>query len=122
MQAHAYALGEKDPTPEKKMTKTKSLTKTLSVNPIAEEGDDFRTHVAKLFCRNRFSGPEALKLFKAAKRSSTVGIDDLAKTKSLDEALETLVKITTSTIGAERGTIFVGYNSMNYDNILLQNN
>ena len=31
---------------------------------------------------------------------------DLAKTKSLDEALETLVKITTSTIGAERGTIF----------------
>ena len=32
---------------------------------------------------------------------------DLAKTKSLDEALETLVKITTSTIGAERGTIFL---------------
>ena len=31
----------------------------------------------------------------------------LAKTKSLDEALETLVKITTSTIGAERGTIFL---------------
>ena len=33
--------------------------------------------------------------------------NDLAKTKSLDEALETLVKITTSTIGAERGTIFL---------------
>ncbi len=32
---------------------------------------------------------------------------DLAKTKSLDEALEVLVKITTSTIGAERGTIFL---------------
>lgn len=32
---------------------------------------------------------------------------DLAKTKSLDEALETLVKITTTTIGAERGTIFL---------------
>ena len=32
---------------------------------------------------------------------------DLAKTKSLDEALETLVKITTSSIGAERGTIFL---------------
>ena len=32
---------------------------------------------------------------------------DLAKTKTLDEALETLVKITTSTIGAERGTIFL---------------
>lgn len=32
---------------------------------------------------------------------------DLAKTKSLDEALETLVKITTGTIGAERGTIFL---------------
>ena len=32
---------------------------------------------------------------------------DLAKTKSLDEALETLVKSTTSTIGAERGTIFL---------------
>ena len=45
--------------------------------------DDFRTHVAKLFCRNRFSGPEALKLFKSAKRSSTVGIDDLAKTTSM---------------------------------------
>ena len=29
------------------------------------------------------------------------------KLKSLDEALETLVKITTSTIGAERGTIFL---------------
>lgn len=33
--------------------------------------------------------------------------NDLAKTKTLDEALETLVKITTSTIGAERGTIFL---------------
>ncbi|MDG1139744.1 MAG: GAF domain-containing protein [Opitutales bacterium] len=33
--------------------------------------------------------------------------NDLAKTKSLDEALEVLVKITTSTIGAERGTIFL---------------
>ena len=33
--------------------------------------------------------------------------NDLAKTKSLDEALETLVKLTTSTIGAERGTIFL---------------
>jgi len=33
--------------------------------------------------------------------------NDLAKTKSLDEALETLVKITTGTIGAERGTIFL---------------
>ena len=33
--------------------------------------------------------------------------NDLAKTKSLDEALETLVKITSSTIGAERGTIFL---------------
>ena len=32
---------------------------------------------------------------------------DLAKTKSLDEALDTLVKITTTTIGAERGTIFL---------------
>ncbi|MBT3540298.1 MAG: GAF domain-containing protein [Opitutae bacterium] len=36
---------------------------------------------------------------------------DLAKTKSLDEALETLVKITTSTIGAERGTIFLNDSS-----------
>ena len=33
--------------------------------------------------------------------------NDLAKTKSLDEALETLVNITTSSIGAERGTIFL---------------
>jgi len=33
--------------------------------------------------------------------------NDLAKTKSLDEALEVLVKITTTTIGAERGTIFL---------------
>jgi len=33
--------------------------------------------------------------------------NDLAKTKTLDEALETLVNITTSTIGAERGTIFL---------------
>ena len=32
---------------------------------------------------------------------------DLAKTKSLDEELDTLVKITTTTIGAERGTIFL---------------
>jgi adenylate cyclase len=38
---------------------------------------------------------------------------DLAKTKSLDEALETLVKITTSTIGAERGTIFLNDASTN---------
>ena len=36
---------------------------------------------------------------------------DLAKTKSLDEALETLVKITTGTIGAERGTIFLNDSS-----------
>ena len=36
---------------------------------------------------------------------------DLAKTKTLDEALETLVKITTSTIGAERGTIFLNDSS-----------
>ena len=36
---------------------------------------------------------------------------DLAKTKSLDEALETLVKITTTTIGAERGTIFLNDSS-----------
>src|SRR5210317_1556009 len=36
---------------------------------------------------------------------------DQAKTKSLDEALETLVKITTSTIGAERGTIFLNDSS-----------
>ncbi|MBT5077293.1 MAG: GAF domain-containing protein [Candidatus Marinimicrobia bacterium] len=33
--------------------------------------------------------------------------NDLAATKSLDNALETLVGITTSTIGAERGTIFL---------------
>ncbi len=33
--------------------------------------------------------------------------NDLAKTESLDEALETLVNITTSSIGAERGTIFL---------------
>jgi adenylate cyclase len=33
--------------------------------------------------------------------------NDLAKTKTLDEALETLVNITTSSIGAERGTIFL---------------
>ncbi|MFP6854784.1 MAG: GAF domain-containing protein [Opitutales bacterium] len=33
--------------------------------------------------------------------------NDLAKTKTLEEALETLVNITTSTIGAERGTIFL---------------
>ena len=33
--------------------------------------------------------------------------NDLAQTKSLDEALETLVNITTSSIGAERGTIFL---------------
>ena len=33
--------------------------------------------------------------------------NDLAATKSLDNALETLVAITTSTIGAERGTIFL---------------
>ena len=33
--------------------------------------------------------------------------NDLAKTESLDEALETLVNLTTSTIGAERGTIFL---------------
>ena len=37
--------------------------------------------------------------------------NDLAKTKSLDEALETLVNITTSSIGAERGTIFLNDNS-----------
>lgn len=37
--------------------------------------------------------------------------NDLAKTKTLDEALETLVNITTSTIGAERGTIFLNDNS-----------
>jgi adenylate cyclase len=36
---------------------------------------------------------------------------DLAKTKTLDEALETLVKITTGTIGAERGTIFLNDSS-----------
>ena len=33
--------------------------------------------------------------------------NDLAQTNSLDEALETLVNITTSSIGAERGTIFL---------------
>ena len=33
--------------------------------------------------------------------------NDLAATKTLDTALETLVAITTSTIGAERGTIFL---------------
>ena len=33
--------------------------------------------------------------------------NDLAATKSLDNALETLVGITTSTIGAERGTMFL---------------
>ena len=33
--------------------------------------------------------------------------NDLAASKSLDEALETLVDITTSTIGAERGSIFL---------------
>ena len=33
--------------------------------------------------------------------------NDLAATKTLDSALETLVSITTSTIGAERGTIFL---------------
>ena len=33
--------------------------------------------------------------------------NDLAATKTLDSALETLVAITTSTIGAERGTIFL---------------
>ena len=33
--------------------------------------------------------------------------NDLAVSKSLDEALETLVDITTSTIGAERGSIFL---------------
>ena len=33
--------------------------------------------------------------------------NDLAATKTLDTALETLVGITTSTIGAERGTIFL---------------
>ncbi len=33
--------------------------------------------------------------------------NDLAGTKNLDNALETLVSITTSTIGAERGTIFL---------------
>ena len=37
--------------------------------------------------------------------------NDLAKTKTLDEALETLVNITTSSIGAERGTIFLNDNS-----------
>ena len=37
--------------------------------------------------------------------------NDLAKTKTLDEALETLVNITTTTIGAERGTIFLNDNS-----------
>ena len=33
--------------------------------------------------------------------------NDLAATTSLDSALETLVNITTKTIGAERGTIFL---------------
>ena len=33
--------------------------------------------------------------------------NDVAATKSLDEALETLIKITTETIGADRGTIFL---------------
>ena len=33
--------------------------------------------------------------------------NDLAATKSLDNALETLVGITTNTIDAERGTIFL---------------
>ena len=33
--------------------------------------------------------------------------NDLAATKSLDNALETLVNITTNTIGSERGTIFL---------------
>lgn len=33
--------------------------------------------------------------------------NDLAVTESLDQALETLVEITTSTIGAERGTVFL---------------
>ena len=55
------------------------------------------------------------KTFKNAKSKRTERFSDmllqvttdLAKTKSLDEALETLVKITTSTIGAERGTIFL---------------
>ena len=37
--------------------------------------------------------------------------NDLARTKSLDEALEVLVKITTTTIGAERGTIFLNDSS-----------
>jgi len=36
--------------------------------------------------------------------------NDLASTKSLDVALETLVSITTTTIGAERGTIFLNDN------------
>ena len=35
--------------------------------------------------------------------------NDLAATKTLDIALETLVSITTSTIGAERGTIFLTF-------------
>ena len=55
------------------------------------------------------------KTFKNAKSKRTERFSDmllqvttdLAKTKTLDEALETLVKITTSTIGAERGTIFL---------------
>ena len=49
----------------------------------------------------------ALLVFRDVASSQT----DLAKTKSLDEALETLVKITTGTIGAERGTIFLNYSS-----------
>ena len=48
--------------------------------------------------------------FKRTERFSDMLLQvttDLAKTKTLDEALETLVKITTSTIGAEREQSFL---------------
>jgi len=60
---------------------------------------------------NKANSPETKK--RTAKFSDMLlqVTTDLAKTKSLDEALETLVKITTSTIGAERGTIFLNDSS-----------